>query len=46
MRRDTLSKLIAQREADTQAFIEFSQRDSIQKSLKMYLDSLRKPKKN
>ncbi|RMZ93199.1 enoyl- delta isomerase mitochondrial [Brachionus plicatilis] len=46
MRRDTLSKLIAQREADTQSFIEFTQRDSIQKSLRMYLESLKKPKKS
>lgn len=45
MRRDTLSKLLAQRESDTQDFIEFSQRDSIQKSLKSYLEALKKPKK-
>lgn len=45
MRRDTLSKLLAQRQSDTQSFIEFSQRDSIQKALKAYLDALKKPKK-
>ncbi|CAF0705138.1 unnamed protein product [Brachionus calyciflorus] len=45
MRRDTVSKLIAQRESDTQSFIEFTQRDSIQKSLKGYLEAMKKPKK-
>jgi hypothetical protein len=44
MRRDTISKLIAQKESDTQAFIDFATKDFIQKSLKVYLDSLKKPK--
>jgi len=46
MRRDTLSKLIAQRESDTENFIEFVSKEFIQKSLKVYLESLKKPKKN
>lgn len=45
MRRDTISKLMAQKSSDTEAFIDFACRDSIQKSLKVYLESLKKPKK-
>lgn len=45
MRRDTLSKLMAQRESDTDSFIEFTMREFIQKSLKNYLESMKKPRK-
>lgn len=45
MRRDMLSKLIAQRESDIETFIDFATKDFIQKSLKSYLESLQKPKK-
>ncbi len=45
MRRDTLNKLISQKESDVEAFAEFISREFIQKSLKTYLESLKKPKK-
>jgi Delta3-Delta2-enoyl-CoA isomerase len=45
MRRDTLSKLLAQKEADIENFVEFISKEFIQKSLKVYLESLKKPKK-
>lgn len=48
LRRDTLNKLISQREADVEEFAEFCMKDSVQKSLGHYLESLkasRKPKK-
>lgn len=44
MRRDTISKLIAQKESDIQTFIDFATKDYIQKSLKAYLEALKKPK--
>ena len=44
MRRDTISKLLAQREADTEAFVEYGQKEFVQKSLGAYLESLKKPK--
>ena len=45
MRRDFITKLLAQKEADTVSFVEFTMKDSIQKSLKTYLEALKKPKK-
>ena len=44
MRRDTISKLLAQREADTESFVEYALKEFIQKSLGAYLESLKKPK--
>jgi hypothetical protein len=45
MRRDIVSKLLAQRESDIENFVEFTTKDFIQKSLKSYLEMLKKPKK-
>lgn len=45
MRQETISYLMSQKEADIQHFLTFITKDSIQKSLKMYLDMLKKPKK-
>jgi hypothetical protein len=44
MRRDLINKLISQRESDTDQFIDFAQKDFVQKSLHIYLESLKKPK--
>jgi len=44
MRQDTISLLMAQKENDIQNFVSFITKDSIQKSLKFYLDSLKKPR--
>jgi 3,2-trans-enoyl-CoA isomerase len=44
MRQDTLSLLMAQKENDIQNFVDFITKESIQKSLKIYLDSLKKPR--
>lgn len=46
MRRDIVSKLLAQRESDIENFVEFTTKDFIQKSLKSYLETLKKPKKS
>ena len=46
MRRDVVSKLLAQRESDIQNFVEFTTKDYIQKSLQAYLEALKKPKKS
>jgi hypothetical protein len=46
MRRDIVSKLLAQRESDIENFVEFTTKDFIQKSLKSYLEMLKKPKKS
>ena len=43
MRRDTISKLLAQREVDTESFVEYISKEFIQKSLGAYLESLKKP---
>ena len=45
MRREALTSLIAQRESDIQEFVDFTSREYVQKSLKVYMDSLKKPKK-
>ena len=45
MRREALTNLIAQKESDIQEFCDFSSREYVQKSLKMYLEALKKPKK-
>ena len=45
MRREALSNLIAQKESDIQEFVDFGSREYVQKSLKTYLDALKKPKK-
>jgi hypothetical protein len=45
MRRDTISKLLAQRDTDIENFVEFTTKDFIQKSLKSYIEMLKKPKK-
>lgn len=44
MRRDTVSKLLAQREADIENFVEFATKEFVQKTLKAYIESLKKPK--
>lgn len=46
MRRDTLSKLLSQRDADVDQFVEFSSKEYVQRSLEGYLEQLknRKPK--
>jgi 3,2-trans-enoyl-CoA isomerase len=46
MRGETLNKLISQREADVDRFVSFTCKDSIQKSLGYYLESLKKKKQN
>ena len=45
MRREAMSNLIAQKESDIQEFVDFASREYVQKSLKAYLDVLKKPKK-
>uniref|UniRef100_A0A3B3ZUA3 Enoyl-CoA delta isomerase 1, mitochondrial n=1 Tax=Periophthalmus magnuspinnatus TaxID=409849 RepID=A0A3B3ZUA3_9GOBI len=44
MRKPTLDKLTSNREADIQNFVSFITKDSIQKSLRMYLEMLKKRK--
>jgi 3,2-trans-enoyl-CoA isomerase len=44
MRKPTTDQLIKQREADIQHFVSFISRDSIQKSLCMYLEKLKQKK--
>ncbi|XP_029015300.1 enoyl-CoA delta isomerase 1, mitochondrial [Betta splendens] len=44
MRKPTIDKLMSSREADVQNFVSFITRDSIQKSLRMYLEMLKKRK--
>lgn len=44
MRKPTIDKLKASREADIQNFVSFITKDSIQKSLRMYLEMLKKRK--
>jgi Delta3-Delta2-enoyl-CoA isomerase len=46
MRRDRLSKLLVHKEADIEALVEISSKDFVQKSLKTYLESLKKSKKS
>jgi len=45
MRQETVSLLVSQKENDIENFVSFATRDSIQKSLGAYLQSLKKPKK-
>uniref|UniRef100_A0A3Q1IQZ2 Enoyl-CoA delta isomerase 1, mitochondrial n=1 Tax=Anabas testudineus TaxID=64144 RepID=A0A3Q1IQZ2_ANATE len=42
MRKPTIDKLTSNREADVQNFVSFITKDSIQKSLRMYLEMLKK----
>uniref|UniRef100_A0A3Q3R650 Enoyl-CoA delta isomerase 1, mitochondrial n=1 Tax=Monopterus albus TaxID=43700 RepID=A0A3Q3R650_MONAL len=44
MRKPTLDKLTSSREADIQNFVSFITKDSIQKSLRVYLEMLKKRK--
>ncbi|KPP76679.1 3,2-trans-enoyl-CoA isomerase-like [Scleropages formosus] len=44
MRKPTIDKLLSNREDDINNFVTFITKDSIQKSLKMYMESLRKKK--
>lgn len=44
MRKPTIDKLAANREADIKNFVSFITKDSIQKSLRMYLEMLKKRK--
>ncbi|XP_061740048.1 enoyl-CoA delta isomerase 1, mitochondrial [Nerophis ophidion] len=44
MRKPTLDKLVSKREADIQNFVGFITKDSIQKSLRVYLEMLKKRK--
>lgn len=44
MRKPTIDKLTSNREADIQNFVKFITKDSIQKSLRMYLEMLKKRK--
>lgn len=44
MRKPTIDKLTANREADVNNFVSFITKDSIQKSLRMYLEMLKKRK--
>ncbi len=45
MRRSLVDKLISQRETDTTDFLDFAMKDFVQKSLRVYLESLKKPRK-
>ncbi|KAJ8251113.1 hypothetical protein GJAV_G00217430 [Gymnothorax javanicus] len=42
MRKPTIDKLLSQREPDIKNFVSFITRDPIQKSLRMYMESLKK----
>lgn len=44
MRKPTIEKLVSKREADIQNFVGFITKDSIQKSLQMYIEMLKKRK--
>lgn len=44
MRKATASRLITQRDADVQNFVSFISKDSIQKSLQLYLERLKEKK--
>lgn len=44
MRKTVLDRLISHREEDIQHFISFNSKESIQKSLRMYMEMLRKKK--
>lgn len=44
MRKPTVDRLLKQRDADIQNFVSFISRDSIQKSLQMYLEKLKQKK--
>ena len=44
MRKPTADRLVKQRDADIQYFLQYISRDSIQKSLRVYLDKLRQKK--
>ncbi|XP_016338189.1 enoyl-CoA delta isomerase 1, mitochondrial-like isoform X1 [Sinocyclocheilus anshuiensis] len=44
MRKPTIDKLLANREADTTNFVSFTTKDSIQKSLGLYMEMLKKRK--
>lgn len=44
MRKPTIDKLLSNREVDIQHFVSFITKDSIQKSLSMYLEMLKKRK--
>lgn len=44
MRKPTADRLLKQRDADIQNFVSFISRDSIQKSLQMYLEKLKQKK--
>lgn len=44
MRKPTIDRLLANREADIQHFVNFITKESIQKSLGMYLEMLKKRK--
>ncbi|KAM9744820.1 enoyl-CoA delta isomerase 1, mitochondrial [Menidia menidia] len=44
MRKPTIDKLTSNRDADIQNFVSFITKDSIQKSLRMYLEMLKKKK--
>ncbi|XP_010386185.1 enoyl-CoA delta isomerase 1, mitochondrial isoform X1 [Rhinopithecus roxellana] len=45
MRKATASRLITQRDADVQNFVSFISKDSIQKSLQLYLERLKEKKR-
>lgn len=44
MRKAVLDRLVAHREEDIQNFINFISKESIQKSLRMYMEMLKKRK--
>ncbi|KAB0401463.1 hypothetical protein E2I00_009247 [Balaenoptera physalus] len=44
MRKTTVDRLVKQRDMDIQNFVSFISRDSIQKSLQMYLEKLKQKK--
>ncbi|KAJ8345078.1 hypothetical protein SKAU_G00292710 [Synaphobranchus kaupii] len=44
MRKLTIDKMVSNRESNIKNFVSFITRDSIQKSLRMYMESLRKRK--
>lgn len=44
MRKATADRLLKQRDADIQNFVSFISRDSIQKSLHVYIEKLQKKK--
>ncbi|XP_051877931.1 enoyl-CoA delta isomerase 1, mitochondrial [Pristis pectinata] len=44
MRKPTLDRLLTQRESDIQSFVNFIGKDSIQKSLEMYMEMLKQRK--